>query len=700
MKRRNRKADDFPNLFAGAEEETPAAEDVSAEENFPESAEEVSSPAGEEAAAEPGGAGDAAQPPAEQAEEPAAQPDAEEPAEAPGLSEREEEAGTEEYSGGEDTRVIEDTTEGGEEGKKYKRGRVKEPMPRKKKIIIGVIAGVLAVAVLVAVVVPVSIFFTNNLTVSSAEDLLAVDWNNLGGKNVYLQKDVTVDGDLEIPSAAVINLNKHSLTVNGALKITGDVSIGTVSGDSFSGKGGVSVNSLQVNSSGGLQLYADTIVGEGTVAAGVFRTDCALTLNGVLAINAESAYIEGAVTGGENARLVFTGGVADVTGGVQTAMAAENGAYVSVENSAAGIALDGQSYLVLSGSASSVTGGKGVLALKNFSCSVFTGMERLGVYVQSCAGGERFEDIDDIFFIEKLDAPAAAQVDIRGDRIVLTISDVEHSADADFSYRVTVNDTVFESVSGTELDITEAVTTAGVYDILITAQGNFKTGENGRYDIDSFTKDVYYIDSNPCGIRYEHTFTLSTPDNLHIDTVDGGITLHFDAVPFADGYNVYINNSQEPVYSEKNEVSISSDLLNAGSNAIYVQAVSGNEQIHASSRALIGYVKYEKLATPAVEAPVISGNEVAVGWTKTDNSPARIFEVVFTYNSAQGGVTSKTVYTTANTITVTLDDLADGSCVSVGVRALGYGYYLTGDAGTRNAETRKHTERELSRSFY
>ena len=682
MKRRNRKADDFPNLFAGAEEEAPAADDVSAEENFPESAEEVSSPAGEEAAAETGGAGDAVQPPAEQAEEPAAQPDAEEPAETPGLSEREEEAATEEYSGGEDTRVIEDTSEGGEEGKKYKRGRVKEPMPRKKKIIIGVIAGVLAVAVLVAVVVPVSIFFTNNLTVSSAEDLLAVDWNNLGGKNVYLQKDVTVDGDLEIPSAAVINLNKHSLTVNGTLKITGDVSIGTVSGDSFSGKGGVSVNSLQVNSSGGLQLYADTIVGEGTVAAGVFRTDCALTLNGVLAINAESAYIEGAVTGGENARLVFTGGVANVTGGVQTAMAAENGAYVSVENSAADIALDGQSYLVLSGSASSVTGGKGVLALKNFSCSVFTGMERLGVYVQSCAGGERFEDIDDIFFIEKLDAPAAAQVDIRGDRIVLTISDVEHSADADFSYRVTVNDTVFESVSGTELDITKAVTTAGVYDILITAQGNFKTGENGRYDIDSFTKDVYYIDSNPCGIRYEHTFTLSTPDNLHIDTVDGGITLHFDAVPFADGYNVYINNSQEPVYSEKNEVSISSDLLNAGSNAIYVQAVSGNEQIHASSRALIGYVKYEKLATPAVEAPVISGNEVAVGWTKTDNSPARIFEVVFTYNSAQGGVTSKTVYTTANTITVTLDDLAEGSGVSVGVRALGYGYYLTGDAGT------------------
>ena len=149
-----------------------------------------------------------------------------------------------------------------------------------------------------------------------------------------------------------------------------------------------------------------------------------------------------------------------------------------------------------------------------------------------------------------------------------------------------------------------------------------------------------------------------------------------------DGYDVYINGAEQPVHFDKNEAFISSELLSAGSNAIYVQAVSNNEQINASSRALIGYVKYEKLATPAVSAPVVSGNEVAVEWTKTENSPARMFEVVFTYNSAQSGVTSKTVYTSANTVTVLLEDMAQGSGVSVSVRALGYGYYQTGEAGT------------------
>lgn len=720
MKRRNRRADSFPNLFPD-QDVTPAQED---------SAEQAELAAQEDSAEQAESAGQAElaeqAEPAEQAEsaEQAELAEQEDPAEQEELAEQEDpiaqetpeeepaqdslaqEEPADESSAGEGQQaqeepsdqaegevppageeyVIQDGAAPAEEEGKKRRRRVKEPMPRKKKIIIGVIAGVLAVAILAAIIVPVAIFFTSNQTVSSAEDLLAVDWANLGDKKVYLQKDITVDGDLEIPASATINLNKHTLTINGALKVTGAVKIGTSSGDGFNDKGALSVASLSVTSDeGGLEIFAPATVGEGSVAAGVFRTANSLALNGTLAINAKTAFIEGAVTGGENALLSFTGGRADITGDAQVNVSSLTGAYINVEGSAKDIAADGQSYVVLSGTASSVTGGKGVLALKNFECSSFNGMERLGIYVLSCSGSERIENVEDIFFIEKLDTPAAAQVDIRDGRVILTISDVEHSAAADFAYRVTVNDTVFEDVKGTQLDITSAVTTAGIYDILITAQGNFKPGEDGKYDIDSFTKDVYYIDSYPCGLRYEHTFTLDTPQNLSITAEEGGIVLYFDAVPFADGYNVYINDSAEPISSDKNEVHISSDLLKAGSNAIYVQAVSNNEQILSSSRALIGYVKYEKLPTPAVEAPVISGKEVAVGWTKTEDSPARMFEVVFTYNSSQGGVVSKTVYAAANTITVTLDDLAEGSGVTVTVRALGYGYYLTGDAGTSPA---------------
>ena len=459
MKRRNRKADAFPNLFPEqdglneaaadtalpeAEAEQPKAEEAAVTENVPSAENGGTAQQTEEGAAaqqtEQTEQPEQAQPVPEQPEQ--EQPE-EELAQVPSETEQEGQA---EQDGqvqpeqdaasaeGEEHVIREgEGSEGEEEGKKRRRGKIKEPMPRKKKIIIGVIAGILAVAVLAAVIVPVAIFFTNNHTVSSAEDLLAVDWQKLGDKKVYLQKDIAVEGDLEIPASAVINLNKHSLTVNGALKVTGDVKIGTVSGDSFNERGALSVTALQVTSeNGGIQLYSDAVIGEGVVNAAVFRTARSLTLNGTLTVNAVNAYIEGAVSGAEGAQLIFNGGRADVTGEVNTAMQSVSGAYLNVDGVAADITADENSYVVLSGKAASVTGGKGVLALKNFDCSAFTDMKKLGIFVQSCAGDERIEGVEDVFFIEKLDAPSAAQVNMRGDKIILTISDVEHAELADF----------------------------------------------------------------------------------------------------------------------------------------------------------------------------------------------------------------------------------------------------------------------------
>lgn len=606
-----------------------------------------------------------------------------------------EDAAEQEYSEGEaqaeEERVIEDT-ERPAGGKKRKRGKVKEPMPRKKKVIIGVIAAILTVAVLAAVIVPVTLFFTANVTVSSEEDLQQLDWNSLGDKTVYLQKDITVDGDLTIPVSAKINLNKHTLAITGTLTINGSVQIGTVKGDGFNEKGALSVGNLQASvAEGNVELFSPSSIGEGSVTAALFRAARTLTLENTLTVSATNAYVEGGVTGGENAVLAFAGGGrTDVTGDVQVNMQATAGNYLCVDGSAADIAADGQSYVVLSGKAASISGGKGVLALKNFECAYFTGMDRLGIFVLSCTGNERMEDVGDIFFIERLQTPPAAQVEMRGDRLVLTITEVEHSSAADFSYYVQVNDIPFENITGSEVDITSAVTAAGVYDISIIAKGDFAVGEDGRYNIYAMDKDVYYIDSYPCGLIYEHTFTLDTPSGISVSRAsDGsGIVLTFPSVPFADGYRVYVGDG-EPIVAEaaadatRAEITISDDLLSPGSNSIYVQAYSNNEQILDSARALTSYVKYEKLATPEVGTPVISGNEVAVAWTKTENSPAKIFKVQFEYTTASGAAV-KTVYTTANTITVTLDDITESSSVKVKVTAMGYSYYTDGDAGEAN----------------
>ena len=656
-----------PEGEEGREESFEEAPSETPEETFEETSEEAPEETTEETPEE-----------TLEPEEKTRKEDAEEPAE------KEDAPAGEET--GEETLIEEGESEA--KGKSRRRsGKVKEPMPRKKKVIIGVVAALLIVAVLAAVIVPVTIFFVNNQVVSSAEDLLALDWNALGGKKVYLQKDITVEGDLEIPAAATIDLNKHTLTVNGALKISaaGDVAIGTVTRDGFNEKGALKVTALQADmAEGTFAVYADTTIGEGSISAAKAVLDGNVHLGGELLVTADKAEVPGVVDGGEGAAISFTGGDVLVRGDVLVPANLSEGAYAEIKGETADVTADGQSYVVLSGKANSVVGGKGVLALKNFECGYFIGAEKLGVFVASCSGNERFEDVGDIFYIEQLETPPAAQVDMRGDNVILTVTEVEHAEEADFSYTITVNGTLFENVTGNRADITSAVTGAGIYDILIVAQGNFEKNEEGKYDFDSFTKDVYYIDSLPCGLKYEHTFTLETPDNLSVTESEGGITVKFDAVPFADYYYVFVGDG-EGMRADTNELFIENALLSAGSNSIYVQALSNNEQIFASGKALTSYVKYEKLATPSLGTPVVNGKEVAVSWGKTDNSPARMFEVKFTYNTATGSA-EKIVFTTAVDLTVTLDDLAEGSQVSVSVKAVGYGYYTDSDAGVAVAQ--------------
>ena len=69
----------------------------------------------------------------------------------------------------------------------------------------------------------------------------------------------------------------------------------------------------------------------------------------------------------------------------------------------------------------------------------------------------------------------------------------------------------------------------------------------------------------------------------------------------------------EAMRADTNELFIENALLSAGSNSIYVQALSNNEQIFASGKALTSYVKYEKLATPSLGTPVVKGSRRELG---------------------------------------------------------------------------------------
>ena len=123
-----------------------------------------------------------------------------------------------------------DLSKGDESERRGRRGKQREPMPKKKKILIAVVAAVLIAAILVAIIVPVVFYVKDKIFVSSAEQFLSVDWSSGTKKYVYLKKDIVIEGDATLSGLIDIDLNKHSLRINGTLTINaegGSMTVGT-----------------------------------------------------------------------------------------------------------------------------------------------------------------------------------------------------------------------------------------------------------------------------------------------------------------------------------------------------------------------------------------------------------------------------------------------------------------------------------------
>ena len=128
-------------------------------------------------------------------------------------------------------------------GKKKGGDKKGKSSPKKKKLITILIAvAVLAVVILVSVLTPILVINAPKVLISSAEDFAKPikDKKEL----YYLEKDITVDGDLTL--GLNVDLNKKTLTVNGNLTLEnpkgGAMTLGVKSGKEYTLGGKITVN--------------------------------------------------------------------------------------------------------------------------------------------------------------------------------------------------------------------------------------------------------------------------------------------------------------------------------------------------------------------------------------------------------------------------------------------------------------------------
>ncbi|MDE6551263.1 MAG: hypothetical protein K2M44_07200 [Clostridia bacterium] len=577
--------------------------------------------------------------------------------------------------------AISDVDDGERRGR---RGKQREPMPKKKKIVIAVIAAVLIAAILVAIIVPVVFYVKDKIFVSNAEQFLSVDWSSNTKKYVYLKKDIVIDGDATLSGLIDIDLNKHSLQVNGTLTINaaeGSMTIGTKKGKSgYSDKGSLTAGNLVINApTGSVILECDAYINGASVNAAKFASNRFMSLGGAFEVvgGTSHAIFGGTLSGSGDAKVYARGGWADVSGVSQVAISAEQGGYVSVSGSAIAIDADAYSYVVLDGGkADSVKGGSGVLALKNYKCAEFSGMSKLGLFVSKDAEAGKIENVGNMFYIEQLEAPASVNVIREGNDSELNVASVYGSG----VYIVKINDIEPFEVADTKCDITGYITTPGRYSVSVKSKGNFAIGADGKYDIDALGADSrYFIDSDYTTVEYDYTFTLETPDKVFVNNDNGAYSLKFETVSFADYYNIYIGDkvivcSQEDAINNGG-ASITEALQGrVGSVVVYIEACSNNEQIFTSQRAMASVIIRSKLTSPSANYS-ITGNNLAVSWSKGDN--CIMYEVQVRYLDSEETECVQTVTTSLTSHTFSIDDI--GTVLSVKVKALGHGYYNESD---------------------
>ena len=580
---------------------------------------------------------------------------------------------------------------------------------KKKRIIIAVVAAVLVVAITLGIALPIYFVNKDKIFVKSAEDF--ANYND--GTYFVLEKDVTVDGDLTIDRLYNIDLNGHTLVVNGVLTVDsgteGTLYIGTKKGKEYIAKGLLQADTLVISTANAdVNLASSVTVNTMTVTAKTFTLSSSAQANGTVTLNAPTANINGSVSfgEGENAKLVANGATAlNVNADVSSAVEINSTTMYLAKNATVGsLAVDSASraaiYGNVSGEISSVAIAETpsdeatatadesetqtpsvntvVLLGTDYSCPTVRNIGVLAIERRSGLAIDVY-NCGEVKYIDRLASPVDINIDERSDGSLVAVASKVQSAQG---YAFCVDGGEWVTVETNEYDITSQLTSqTGTHRIEVYAKGNYSY--DAPFDLGEGSR--LYLDGGTTACEYTYQIQLATPSNLNVSvsTVEGKqvYTLTFDKVAFATGYDYYVNGTKYTFKPETDDALISIDisdkLAGAGAYAIRVVATADSADILTSKAAMTSTVKIEKLSTPTLSATVQEDGRTLLT-IQTTEGVSTTYTV--TYNERkEDGTLSAVTLVTSNT-TLYIEGLIAGDSITVVAEASGY--YTQSDPST------------------
>ena len=561
--------------------------------------------------------------------------------------------------------------------------KVKEPMDKKKKIMIISIAVAAIIVIFSAIFFPCYFYYKDKIMVASAEDFVAEE-----GKYFFLKKDIEVDNLDLSNSNCSIDLNGHTLTVKKTLTLSTSgnttIEIGTRKKGEYTNKGTLVVDNLVVTAANASFNFAIPV----TIANSASITTKNLTLNGMsvvstATITSENVKLNGKITvADENTTVTFNNcakvTIADSIEASNVDFTGTNNIQVNKKANLNNIKLSKETTAQIYGTVESINGGKKVAMLAENICSNYEDVKLLAIYKPDTTEDLYIKNCEKFIRLDKLSAPKDLIVNETNGTFILTTAKIDEAKE----YKILINGEFFNNTTDGTYDLTSYLASHGAstYKIQVFALGdyNFDT-------LEEITDGTAYMDaSEPVSYSYEYTLKLTTPSNVEPikDSATGNVKLYFDKVNYADYFVVKVDNQTVTFKTSELEeaadgrwiADISTQVSELGYHSIKIAAYSNSAQIIHSKDALTSYKTTKRIEltdTKATATYTVENGKYVTTITVDEVEGSSIFEITVGDN----------VYnTTLNTLTITTDAIP-----TIKIKALANGFYTESEEVTITA---------------